>query len=283
MTETEGRSFGSTSYHGKVALVTGGSGGIGAGVSRRLAALGAKVAIADVDDVRGNEIAEEIGGIFVRTDVRTLQANRDAVAATVEAFGGLDIVHLNAGISTPCGIGDDFTEAGYQLANGINLDGVVFGVVAARPALMARGGGSIVATASLAGLTAMPMDPIYNLNKHGVVGFVRGLGPALEAEKITVNGLCPSFAKTAIIDNIEEWLVAADVPILEVDEVVDAFMAILDGGGTGECWWVQPGRPSEPFRFRGVPGPRLADGSTAPSAKAENQVADGVGLNSGGG
>ena len=262
-------------HRDKVALVTGGSGGIGAGVSRRLATLGVRVAIADVDDTRGREVAEEIGGVFIHTDVTSLAANRAAVAATVEAFGGLDIVHLNAGITTPCGIGDDFTEDAYRKANGINLDGVVFGTVAARPALIARGGGAIVATASLAGLTAMPMDPIYNLNKHGVVGFVRGLGPALAAEKITVNALCPSFAKTAIIDEIEEWLRSSDVPILEVEEVVDAFMTILDSGGTGECWWVQPGRPAAPFRFGGVPGPRAA-GAPAPALDVDATVAGGA-------
>jgi NAD(P)-dependent dehydrogenase (short-subunit alcohol dehydrogenase family) len=247
-------------------------------VARRLAAGGAKVAIADVDATRGAEIAHEVGGIFIDTDVRSLEANTAAVAAAVEAFGGLDIVHLNAGISTGCGIGEDFTEAAYRKAMGINLDGVVFGVHAALPALKARGGGAIVATASLAGLTAMPMDPVYNANKHAVVGLVRGLGPGLAPDNITVNGLCPSFARTAIIDDIEEWLTSISVPILDVEEVVDAFEAILAGEGTGECWFVQPGRPAQAFTFRNVPGPRLADGGQAPGALAEAQVADGIGL-----
>ena len=96
-----------------------------------------------------------------------------------EALGGLDLVFLNAGISTGCGVGEDFDLLTYRRAMGINLDGVVYGAHAALPALRRRGGGSIVATASMAGLTGTPFDPVYGANKHAVVGLVRALGPAL--------------------------------------------------------------------------------------------------------
>ncbi len=250
---------------GKAALVTGGANGIGTGVARRLAAGGARVVVADVDATRGPEVAEEVGGVFVRTDVRSLADNRAAVAAAVSVYGGLDIAFLNAGVSTGCGLGDDFDEELYRRANAINIDGVVFGVHAALPALRQRRG-AIVATASLAGLTAVPLDPVYGGNKHAVVGLVRGLGPALEPDGVTVNALCPSFANTAIVDPMREVLAAGGVPLLDVEEVVDAVMAILEGGRSGECWWVQPGRPSAPFAFRGVPGPRVGD--TAAGARA---------------
>ena len=138
----------------------------------------------------------------------------------------------------------------------VNLDGVVFGVVAALPALRERGGGDIVATASLAGLTAVPFDPLYAANKHAVVGLVRSLGPVHESEGIRVNAVCPSFAETAIIEEIRGALQQGGVPILTVDVVADAVLAILDAKSTGECWYVQAGRESEPFRFRNVPGPR---------------------------
>jgi NAD(P)-dependent dehydrogenase (short-subunit alcohol dehydrogenase family) len=142
----------------------------------------------------------------------------------------------------------------------INLDGVVFGVQAALPVLRARGGGDIIATASMAGLTATPFDPIYGANKAAVVGLVRALGPAIEPDRIRINALCPSFADTDILTPLKDHLVRTGFPILTVDTVVDAFMGVLTSEDTGQCWHVVPGRPSEPFRFRGVPGPRAEQG-----------------------
>ncbi|HEX2576666.1 MAG TPA: SDR family NAD(P)-dependent oxidoreductase [Aquihabitans sp.] len=246
----------STELEGKVALVTGAANGIGAAVSRRLASLGARVVVADVDDDAGRAVADQVGGAYVHCDVRELADNEAAVAAAVERFGGLDLVHLNAGISSRHGLGADFEEASYRRAMGINLDGVVFGVHAALPELQRRGGGTIVATASMAGLTPVALDPIYATNKAAVIALVRSLAEAYRAEGILVNALCPSFAHTAIISGIKAFLEDSHFPILDVEEVVDAFVAILDGGGTGEAWFVVPGRESQPFAFRNVPGPR---------------------------
>jgi NAD(P)-dependent dehydrogenase (short-subunit alcohol dehydrogenase family) len=245
-----------------VALVTGGASGIGAGVARLLRDRRADVMIADLDE-GGRELAESIGAAFVRTDVSDLDANREAVAACVSRFGGLDIAVLNAGVTSGMGLGDDFDVDRYRKVMGVNLDGVVFGVVAALPALRERGGGQIVATASLAGLTAVPFDPLYVANKHAVVGLVRSLGLAHGEEGIRVNAVCPGFADTPLIAGGREMLEDAGFPILTVDEVVAAFAAVIDGSGTGECWFVQAGRLSEPFGFRRVPGPRV------PSASAE--------------
>jgi NAD(P)-dependent dehydrogenase (short-subunit alcohol dehydrogenase family) len=252
---------------GKVALVTGGSNGIGAAVSRRLAGFGAQVVIADVDTEAGAAVADEVGGAFVRCDVGDLAANQAAVAAAVERFGGLDIVALNAGVGTGFGLEDDFDPARYRQVMGINLDGVVFGAHAALPALRARGGGDIIATASLAGLVAMPMDPIYGANKAAVVALVRALGPAWERHGVRVNGLCPAFAETAIVTPIKGWLEKAGVPLIPVDAVVEVFMAALGSGRTGECWYLQPGREGEPYAFRGVPGPLSEAGERAPAAE----------------
>jgi len=241
---------------GQVALVTGASNGIGAAVSRRLAGLGVHVVCADVDDEAGAKVAADIGGLFVHCDVRELADNEAAVAAAVGRFGGLDLVHLNAGISTGFGIGDDFDLVRYRQAMAINLDGVVLGAHAALPALKARGGGAIVATSSMAGLVPVPLDPIYAANKHAVVGFVRSLGELLAPDHVRVNALCPSFAHTAIIRDIKPFLDDVSFPILEVETVVDTFMAIVAGDATGECWFVVPGRESQPFAFRRAPGPR---------------------------
>lgn len=244
------------SYDGKVALITGGAKGIGAAVARRLAEEGVRLVLADVDADHGTALAKDLDGVFVRCDVREPADSEAAVATAVERFGGLDLAFLNAGVSTGCGLDAGFDLAAYRRAMAINLDGVVFGVHAALPALRARGGGDIVATASMAGLTATPFDPIYGANKAAVVGLVRALGPVHAAEGIRVNALCPSFADTDILIPIKSHLEETGFPILEVGDVVAAFMAILAAGGSGECWPVVPGRDFEPFRFRGVPGPR---------------------------
>jgi NAD(P)-dependent dehydrogenase (short-subunit alcohol dehydrogenase family) len=246
----------STDLDGSVALITGGAHGIGEGVARRLGSHGVKVVIADVDDVAGRALAGSIGGHYVHCDVGDFEQCRRAVDEAVRHFGGLDIAHLNAGITSGCSIGEDFDLARYRRAMAINLDGVVFGVQAALPALQARGGGRIVCTASLAGLVAVPGEPFYAANKHAVVGLVRSLGPTLAAQSIVINALCPAFADTAIIDNIRELLSSLQVSLIPVEAVVDAFMAILASEESGQCWYVQPGRPSAPFAFRGAPGPR---------------------------
>jgi NAD(P)-dependent dehydrogenase (short-subunit alcohol dehydrogenase family) len=241
----------------KVALITGGSNGIGEGVARYLAGAGARVVLADIDDSRGKAVAEELDGLFVHTDVADPAASIAAVAAAVETFGGLHIAHLNAGVTSWCGMGEDFDPEAYRRSMAINLDGVVYGIAAARTAIKASGGGTIVATASMAGLVAAPFDPIYAANKHAVVGLVRSLGVPYAADDIRVHALCPSFAHTNIIKGSEQTLLDMGFPIIDVADVVEAFRRILDSDSTGECWFVVAGRDSEPFEFRRAPGPRL--------------------------
>ncbi len=250
-------------FDGKVALITGAANGIGAGVSRRLAEAGARVVVADIDGDRGKVIADEVDGLYVHCDVRDPEHSKAAVATAVERFGSLDIVALNAGISTGFGLGSDFDPERYRTVMGINLDGVVYGVHAALPALRASHG-QIIATASMAGITPTPLDPIYGANKTAVVGLVRSLAPSLVRDRVRVNALCPSFADTAIITPFRAQLESTNMPIMEVSDVVTAFMAIAESTGTGECWFVVPGRESQPFTFRNAPGPRSATGERMP-------------------
>jgi NAD(P)-dependent dehydrogenase (short-subunit alcohol dehydrogenase family) len=243
-----------------VALVTGGASGFGAEVSRQLVRRGDSVVLCDVDEVGGQRVADEIGATFLRCDV----SDFDQVVATTEAaeqvHGGLDLVFLNAGVSTGCGIAEDFDLAAYRRAMGINLDGVVFGVHAALPALRRRGGGSIVATASMAGLTGTPFDPVYGANKHAVVGLVRALGPALQPQGVRVNAFCPGFAETAIISGIKSTLVDSGIPIIPVEVAGEAVLQAFDSSETGQAWLLQAGREVMVYRFRGIPGPLSGSG-----------------------
>jgi NAD(P)-dependent dehydrogenase (short-subunit alcohol dehydrogenase family) len=243
----------------RVALVTGGSGGLGKATAIALAAAGAEVVVADVDRDGGQAVATQVGGHFVATDVSDLEANRAMVAFARERCGRIDLVHLNAGVTSGIGLGDEFDLAAYRRAMGVNLDGVVFGVHATLAALRANDGpqrGAIVATASLAGLTGVPLEPIYAANKHGVVGLVRSLGPGLAAEGIRVNAVCPGFAVSAMTAPFAADLEAAGVPLIPAEVVAETVVRLFASEAAGECWFVQPGREPAPFAFRNVPGPR---------------------------
>jgi NAD(P)-dependent dehydrogenase (short-subunit alcohol dehydrogenase family) len=214
------------------------------------------VVCADIDAAGARAVADEIGGHAVACDVADLEANRAMVAFALEECGGLDLVHLNAGVASGCGVGDDFDLERYKRAMGANLDGVVFGTHAALPALRARGGGAIVATASLAGLTGTPHDPLYCANKHAVVGLTRSLGPGLAEEGIRFNAVCPGYAESAIIEPFRAEILASGVAIIPAEAVAGAVVELFAGDTAGECVVVQPGREPVAFAFRGVPGPR---------------------------
>jgi len=209
------------------ALVTGGRSGIGAAI---VAALGdADVTILDLAD--GHDVGE---------------------AATWHALeGSFDAAFLNAGIAI--GVADvaDVTDEEYRRIMRVNVDGVVFGVRELAARLMPDGG-SIVATASLAGLVAAPLDPVYAATKHAVVGLVRAAAPQLAARGIRINALCPAFTDTPIVADEIRGLVP---PLMEPSFVADAALRVMHDEETGRAWVVQMNR-IEPYRFPGVPGPR---------------------------
>ena len=244
-------------------LVTGAASGFGREVARQLVARGEQVVLLDVNDADGQAVADELGAAYLHCDVSDYDEVLATTARAEELAGGLDRFFLNAGVSSGFGFGDDFDLAKYRRANGINLDGVVFGVQAALPVLQRRGGGSIVCTASMAGLTGTPFDPVYGANKHAVVGLVRALGPALAPQGIQVNAFCPGFAETKIITDIREHLTDVGVPIIPVEKAGAAVLQIFDSGTTGEAWLLQAGRDVMPYRFRGIPGPLEETGDPA--------------------
>lgn len=166
--------------------------------------------------------------------------------------GEYDAAFLNAGVITGTSSIADLTDEQYSRAVRANMDGVVYGVRELATRLMPNGG-SIVATASLAGLTATPADPIYALTKHAVVGFVRSVAPELALKRIRINALCPGYTDTPIVP--DELRGVLGVPLMEASFVAGAALSALNDEETGGAWVVQPNRILQ-FRFPHIPGPR---------------------------
>jgi len=238
-----------------VALVTGGANGIGAAVVRRLAARGASVVVADLDRTAAETVANAVGGVAVRCDVSSLDDNLAAVALALETFGGLAIAVLNAGVSAGCTVGDDFDLARYRRLIGANIDGPVLGLHAVWPAMRERGG-DVIVTASMAALAVVPVEALYAASKAAVAALVRSVAPTWASAGVRVNAVCPSFTDTAIIEGFRATIDELAIPLLDVEQVADAFEQVLATGRTGESWMVVPGRAVQPYHFRGVPGPR---------------------------
>ena len=242
---------------GKAALVTGGAGVIGRALAQHLVAAGVRVTLADIATDRGEALASELGCGFIEADVCDAGDNKKMVAAAVERHGRLDLVFLNAGVSLqslkaslpydPAGID---LEA-YRRILSVNIDGAVFGVSAAVPALVQSGGGSIVVTSSVAGLIPWPLDPVYTISKHGLVGYVRSIAPALHSQGITINAVCPGA--TGRFD-------AAQLPpglaVLAPEVLAPVMLELATDGGTGRAASVVADRePVVQFHeFREVEG-----------------------------
>lgn len=255
-----------TNLGDRVALVTGGASGIGRALVHRLVAAGARVVVADLDLDAARDVAGAAGCSAFGCDVRDPAASEAAVDHAEKTYGGLDLVFLNAGVSQQTASWDDLDLEAYRRTTAINVDGVVFGVRAALPALRRRGGGSIVVTASLAGLAPAPATPVYALTKAAVVGFVRSMAPPLAPEGIAMNALCPGFVDTPLLAGMSDRFADAGFPLMSADDIAQAAVDLAVGEITGQCVVCQPGREPTPYAFRGVPGPRgVAEGARPPT------------------
>jgi NAD(P)-dependent dehydrogenase (short-subunit alcohol dehydrogenase family) len=244
-----------------VAIVTGGSSGIGLATTRALVSHGARVVIADVQEPLDANVRAE----YVSTDVRDPQAWRALISQTEDRYGGIDFAHLNAGVGLFEPDLTNVTDDQYRWAMGINVDGVVFGARALIPALRRRGGGAIVATSSLAGLIAFAPDPVYTAAKHAVIGLVRALAPTLIADRITIDAVCPAVTDTPIVPpDVRREVERVGLPMVAPEDIAAAVIACFrDPDNTGGTYVCQHGRSPIPYAFRGVPGP--AGGERPPS------------------
>ena len=242
---------------GRKALITGGGSGIGLATAKRFMDEGASVVVVDINETAGKEAAASLGATFVHADMGESESVREAFRQATDALGGLDIAYMNAGVTTQQPVFADTTDEQYFRILNINVSGVVFGVREAIRA-MTPGGGSILATASLAGLVAYAGDPIYALTKHAVVGLVRGLGLQLRDSGITINAICPGITATPLVgDQAIKMLEDANFPVIPPENIAEACVRAITSGKTGQAWPVQAGRDSEPYEFHGVPGPRV--------------------------
>ncbi|HLF69233.1 MAG TPA: SDR family oxidoreductase [Gaiellaceae bacterium] len=172
-----------------------------------------------------------------------------------EHVGSVDLACLNAGVVTGSDDIAALTDDQYRRAVRVNVDGVVFGV-RRLDRVMPRGS-TIVVTASLAGLTAIPDDPIYGLTKHAVVGFVRSVAPQLAERGIRIQAVCPGWADTGLTtEEFRQELTDRGYRLLRPEDVAEGVWAAYRSEGTGEAWVVQPGREPLRYEFKGVPGPR---------------------------
>jgi NAD(P)-dependent dehydrogenase (short-subunit alcohol dehydrogenase family) len=242
---------------GKVAVITGAASGIGRVSAARFVAEGASVVAVDIADDAVRRVAADLGCLAVGADV-SRPGDWPAVVDAARSLGGLDVVYLNAGVTTPEGDISVLSDDQYRRILAVNVDGVVFGARALVPELVARGGGALVATASLAGLVAFAADPIYAMTKHAVVGLVRALALRLADQAITVNAICPGLVDTPLVDDVRAVLAAAQFPLIAPEAVVEAVLGCVLGDATGQAVVVQPGREAIPFRFARPPGPRQA-------------------------
>ncbi|MFL5935994.1 MAG: SDR family NAD(P)-dependent oxidoreductase [Gaiellaceae bacterium] len=219
------------------ALVTGGRSGIGAAIVAALERDGVSVQVLDIADG------------FDVSDPRAW-----------DSVGAVDVACLNAGVIAGEADVARFSDEQYRRIVGVNVDGVVFGV---RRLAQVMESGSIVVTASLAGLGPTEQDALYTLTKHAVVGFVRAAAPQLAARGIRLNMVNPGFVDTPMIDEVgRATFEAIGFPLLRPDDVADAVLRVADDEETGQAWVVQPGREPMKFRFPNLPGARVPEGGT---------------------
>ena len=249
---------------GKVALVTGAASGIGRATAQFLASEGMRVAVADIQETPGAgtvDLITRAGGeaFFVRVDLAEPNGPRDMVAATVQRYGGLDLLHNNAAILRTHETFDHQGEEQWRIMLEINLNAVFVGCRAAVPVMRQRGGGVIINTASMAALMPYGDSMAYAAAKGGVVALSRSMAPLLASEGIRVHALCPAGVQTAILQYstaratasravrgvLDPEDIARAVVYLAQHDEVEPLIMILRRGDSGKPEYIRVGAYAE--------------------------------------
>jgi NAD(P)-dependent dehydrogenase (short-subunit alcohol dehydrogenase family) len=208
----------------KVAVVTGASAGIGRAAALALAAEGAAVVVADVDDPRAEQVAAEIndkGGRarFSHTDVSDDAQVEAMVRRALDEFGGLDLAFNNAGIEGSPAPTHECTRENWQRTLAVNLTGVWSCMRHELPPMLERGGGSIVNCASVAGLVGFATIPAYVASKHGIVGLTKTAALEYAEAGIRVNAVCPGVIATEMVERFTGGQPEAQAEMIAMEPV----------------------------------------------------------------
>ncbi len=186
---------------GKIAVITGGAGGIGAATARRFAADGARVVVADLADETGRAVAAEVGGSYVHADVTSADDVQAMYSHAIDRYGGLDICFNNAGISPP--VDDSILDTdidAWRRVQDVNLPSVYLCCKYGIARLLEHGGGSVINTASFVALIGAATSQIsYTASKGGVLAMSRELGVQFARQGVRVNALCPGPVNTPLL------------------------------------------------------------------------------------
>jgi 3-oxoacyl-[acyl-carrier protein] reductase len=249
-------------FQDKIAVVTGSASGFGAAIAKCFASEGARVVVADLNELAGEEVAAAItdsGGaaIFARADVSQADQVEAMIEAAVAQYGGLDILVNNAGFSHRMMPLWDLPEEEYDRVFAVNTKGVYLGAKYAVPVLQKRGGGVIVNTASIGAVAPRPGVTAYNATKGAVVTMTRGLAMEVAPYRIRVNAVNPVASETAFfkgalgVEAVPEAIrngLIEGIPLGRLAEPLDVATAVLflasDEAGfiTGVCLDVDGGR-----------------------------------------
>lgn len=187
----------------KVALITGGASGIGAATAQLFAERGARVVIADLQEERGEQLARQVDGSFVRVDVTSEADVRAAVDTAVEQYGQLDCMFNNAGFGGALGPIDETSEEDYDITMDVLLKGVFFGIKHAARVMKPQGSGNILNTASVAGMMSGYSPHLYAVAKAAVITLTETTALELAHWNIRVNCICPGFIATPLAAGLD--------------------------------------------------------------------------------
>jgi NAD(P)-dependent dehydrogenase (short-subunit alcohol dehydrogenase family) len=218
-----------TIISGAGVVVTGGGGGIGRAIARRLAAEGARVVVNDLDALAAHAVAAEIGGFPAPGDVGTHRGVLDLIKAAGDYLGEIDVYCSNAG--TAAGNGPEASDDRWQRAWEVNAMAHVRAARALLPGWLERGTGTFVVTASAAGLLTMLGAAPYSVTKHAAVGFAEWLAATYAHRGLTVHCVCPQGVRTPMLaeSGRASEIVLADAAI-EPERVADDLAAAMAEG-----------------------------------------------------